>query len=570
MRRLWAAALLLPAAVSLQASTPTPRRPNIVIIMFDDMSPRIGAFGDTLARTPNLDAFAKTAIRYPNTFTTAPVCAPSRAALFSGRYQQTIGAQHMRTQGTAGLPGGGPIEYQAVPPPKVKFLPELLRRAGYYTINVGKTDYQIGEPFTIWDVNAPKADWRTRPEDKPFFAFINLHRTHESYLWPEDLQSTNPLVQRVVARNRQELAGKEQLTDPAKVRVPAYLPDTPVVRADIARVYDNIAFDEREVGTIMATLKSQGVLDNTIVIVTSDHGDGLPRMKRAIYDAGLRVPLMVRLPRNVGANTEQRELVSFVDLAPTIVKLAGLPVPKWMQGQAFLGNGRAEPRRYAFAGSDRFDEQPEWQRTAMDGRWQYVRNLRPDVPYFRHVAFRDVMPATQELWRLHDAGQLSPSAEQYFSAPRQSEELYDLTTDPDTVMNVASDPRYRTTLIRMRKSFQRWTALVGDQSRLPERDMVARMWPSLVQPMTATPIITHRFSLRRGATIGITSATSGASIGYRIAGDKVWRLYVKPFSVPDSVAVEAKAIRYGYRESPVVRSGERQKNILSMMLRDRL
>jgi hypothetical protein len=264
--------------------------------MFDDLSPRIGAFGDTLARTPNLDRLAGEGIRYPNTFVTGPVCAPSRAALFSGRHQQTITAQHMRTSGVPGLPGGGPIEYLAVPPPQVKWLPELMRRAGYFTINVGKTDYQIGDPFTIWDVNARDADWRKRPKDRPFFAFINLSRTHESYIWPEDLKSSNPLVQRVVQRNRQDLQGKPRLTDPAKVRVPAFLPDTPVVRADIARLYDNLAFDEREVGRIMQALKEDGVLENTVVIATSDHGDGLPRMKRAIYDAGLRVPLIVRLP----------------------------------------------------------------------------------------------------------------------------------------------------------------------------------------------------------------------------------------------------------------------------------
>jgi arylsulfatase A-like enzyme len=159
-------ACILIAAVILLADGPAlaqPRKPpNVVVIMFDDLSPRIGAFGDKVARTPNLDQVAREGIRYPNTFVTSPVCAPSRAALFSGRYQQTITAQHMRTSGVPGIPGGGPIEYLAVPPPQVKWLPELLRRGGYFTINVGKTDYQIGDPFTIWDVNARDADPSSR------------------------------------------------------------------------------------------------------------------------------------------------------------------------------------------------------------------------------------------------------------------------------------------------------------------------------------------------------------------------------------------------------------------------
>jgi arylsulfatase A-like enzyme len=522
----------------------------VVVIMFDDLSPRIGAFGDPLARTPNLDRMAREGIRYPNTFVTGPVCAPSRAALFSGRHQQTITAQHMRTSGVPGLPGGGPIEYLAVPPPQVKWLPELMRGAGYYTINVGKTDYQIGDPFTIWDVNSREADWRKRPKDKPFFAFINLSRTHESYIWPEDLKSPNPLVQRVVQRNRQDLQGKQRLTDPAKVRVPAFLPDTPLVRADIARVYDNLAFDEREVGRIMEALKEDGVLENTVVIATSDHGDGLPRMKRAIYDAGLRVPLIVRLPRSEQAGVERRQLVSFVDIAPTILSLARLPVPDWMQGRAFLGAKAAGANRYVYAGADRFDEVPEWQRSVHDGRYQYIRNLRPDLPFMRPLAFRDVMPTMQEMWRLHRAGQLPPRIEQYFVAPRQSEELYDLGSDPDTVRNIASDPSQKSVLQRLRAVYSKWARRLGDDSARPELQMIQRIWPSLTQPQTAAPVISV---VRRGRAnrLQLASSTEGASIGYRLDPQSPWRLYTGPVLLPPGSRIEAKAIRYGYAESPL-------------------
>lgn len=523
------------------------KRPNVVVIMFDDMSPRVGAFGDRLARTPNLDALAREAIAYPNTFTTAPVCAPSRAALFSGRYQQTIAAQNMRTSGAAGLPGGGPMNYQATPPAEVKWLPELLRRAGYFTINVGKTDYQIGEPFTIWDVNAMDADWRNRPKDRPFFAFINLARTHESYIWPEATDSKSPLAQRVAQRNRAELAGKPKLTDPASVLVPPYLPDTPVVRADIARVYDNIAFEERQVGVILDQLRAEGILDKTVVIVTADHGDGLPRMKRAIYDAGLRVPLLVRLPGGAQGGTRRDQLVSFVDLAPTILALTRTPRPAWMQGQVFLGPG-AQPRKLAFAATDRFDETPGRQRTVIDERFQYVRNYRPDLAFLRPLTFRDILPSMQEIWRLRDEKRLPPDVAQYVTAPQPIEELFDLKSDPHTVRNIAGRPEAAKDLARLREALGRWKTDVGDQADVPELEMVEAMWPGRIQPATA-PVEAQP---SRGG-LALESATRGASVGYRLAGDVGWRLYTAPLRLRSGAAVETKAIRYGYAESPVTR-----------------
>lgn len=547
-----AAVVLALTAAGSAARLPPPPRPNFVVIMFDDMSPRIGGLGDDLARTPNLDAFAREAIAYPNTFTTSPVCAPSRAALFSGRHQQTLGAQHMRTRGAAGLPGGGPIDYEATPPPQVKWLPELLRREGYFTVNVGKTDYQIGDPFTVWDVNAPNADWRKRPRDRPFFAFINLPRTHESYIWPEVTPSQDPLARRVAERNRIELAGKPRLTDPARVTVPPYLPDTPVVRADIARLYDNIAFEERKVGEILAALREDGVLDRTIVIVSADHGDGLPRVKRAIHYAGLRVPLLVRLPGGEGAGTVRRRLVSFVDLAPTILSLARAPAQGWMHGRPFLGPS-ARPNRLVFAAADRFDETRERQRTAIDGRFQYIRNHRPDLPQLQPLAFRDQLPTMQEIWRLRAAGGLPPLVAQFVIAPKAAEELYDLRADPHTVRNLARDPAAAGDLRRLRRALDGWTRMIGDMSDEPEAQMVARMWPGLVQPRTAPPtIIAGRPG--RPRTVTLSTATVGASIGYRFEGETGWRLYVAPFTAPDGAVIAAKAIRYGYAESALARS----------------
>ena len=227
---LFCAAIIGAPAGSLAQPAP-PARPNIVWISNEDMSPRLGAYGDALARTPVLDRLAKESVRYTHAFTTAPVCAPSRAAIITGMYQTTIGAHHMRTteDRVPELPG----PYLAVPPFYVKAFPEYLRAAGYYTSNRAKTDYQFGVPFTIWDDLGRDAHWRNRAnKDQPFFSVFNLEVTHESQIFP-----SSP------ARK-----GKPLVTDPAKVPVPPYYPDTPVVREELARVYDNIADMDAQVG----------------------------------------------------------------------------------------------------------------------------------------------------------------------------------------------------------------------------------------------------------------------------------------------------------------------------------
>jgi N-sulfoglucosamine sulfohydrolase len=267
-----------------QTSAPALRRPNIVWISNEDMSPHLGVYGDRSARTPVLDRLARESVRYTRAFTTAPVCAPSRAAIITGMYQTSIGAQHMRTteDRVPELPG----PYLAVPPFYVKAFPEYLRAGGYYTTNRAKTDYQFGVPFTIWDELGRNAHWRSRAnKEQPFFSVFNLEVTHESQIFP-----SSP------ARK-----GKRLVTDPTELEVPPYYPDTPAVREELARMYDNIADMDAQVGEILKQLEDDGLAENTIVFYWSDHGDGVPRAKRSLYDSGLRVPLMIRWPKALGS-----------------------------------------------------------------------------------------------------------------------------------------------------------------------------------------------------------------------------------------------------------------------------
>jgi arylsulfatase A-like enzyme len=515
-----------------------PTRPNIVLIVTEDLSPRLGAYGDPVARTPRIDALAREGMLFTNAFTAAPVCAPSRAALITGVYAQAIGAQHMRTTGGGDDSGAGHgFKYLAVPPPDVKAFPELLRRAGYFTSNHRKTDYQFGEPFTIWDVNDPRevqgALWRDAPKGQPFFVMVNPVITHESKIWPRKHGHVH--------------------TDPSTVAVPPYLADTPVTRRDIAQHYDNIATLDSQVGEILDALKADGLLDDTIVIFTSDHGDGLPHAKRRLYDAGLHVPLIVRFPDGRGAGTVRTDLVSFVDLGPTILSLAGVAPPEFMLGQSFLPDPPRVSREYVFAAADRMDKVPgEW-RSVRDARFQYLVNRMPQHPLFEPLAFRDHMPSMQELWRLHAAVELTPLQESQFTAPRPPEELYDLVADPDETRNLASDPAHSQDLERLRAALAEFESRTPDLSSDDERVMAERMWPGLVQPKTERPAPLYVLH-PDGVSAALSSATPGASIGYRFADDPPtrWRLYLDPVPLTTHGAIEAKAIRYGWAESETV------------------
>jgi N-sulfoglucosamine sulfohydrolase len=528
-------------------------RPNIIWISNEDMSPRLGAYGDSIARTPALDRLARQSVRYTHAFTTAPVCAPSRAAIITGMYQTTIGAHHMRTteDRVPELPG----PYWAVPPFYVKAFPEYLRAAGYFTSNRAKTDYQFGEPFTIWDELGPKAHWRNRADkSQPFFSVFNIAVTHESQIFP-----SSP------ARK-----GKTLVTDPAKLEVPPYYPDTPAVREELARMYDNIADMDSQVGEILKQLEEDGLADDTIVFYWSDHGDGVPRAKRSLYDSGLRVPLMIRWPKALGSTVApgsvRDELVSFVDLAPTVLALAGVEVPTHVQGRVLVGPRPTQPPEFIFAARDRMDIEYDMMRSARDARFLYIRNFHPELPYAGHIIYRNQSAIMQEWFRLQAERTLTGPAALWMRTHRPAEELYDTKADPDQIHDLSAEPAHRATLERMRKAVTEWMARAGDQGLVNEPEMIARMWPGGVQPETAQPYIVMRRTTdtpAREATLSIDGPTEvviyvptqGASIGYTTEEGPApkWRLYTGPILIDRPMTLRTKAIRYGYKESTETR-----------------
>ena len=525
-------------------------RPNIVLVLFEDASPRFGAFGDELAVTPNFDRIASEGVTYPYVYTTAGVCAPSRAALISGRHQMTIGAQHMRTASIPGGPVRGPQNYYAVPPAEVKAFPELLRAGGYYTANDFKTDYQFGQPFTVWDVSAPRADWSGRDADQPFFFMISYISSHESMLWTDETIAAHPqgaLLEQLTGSIR---STRRKTVDPSDVVVPPYYPDTPGVRQDIATQYDNIALTDGLLGDLYDRLEAEGVLENTILIVSTDHGDGLPRAKRSLYDSGLHVPMVIRYPDGWRAGEVDEQLISFIDLAPTILNWAGLDQPEWLHGRSFAGGGNDPVRSYIFAAQDRVDEEYSRRRAVRDHRFKYIRNFVEGDPYFQPIPFRDALISMQDLNAGNADGTLPPAAQALFE-PLPEEQLYDTEADPYEIENLAELPEYEADRERLRLELAAWMSRVGDMSEMSEAEMIEAMWPGGVQPVTASPVIQMD---RSGAAwrVSLASPTDGASIGYQI-GDEAdhWELYTGPFDVEAGATLRAKAIRYGYAESEV-------------------
>jgi len=525
-------ACVISVLLSSIAIAAPPGQPNILVLMAEDMSARVGAFGDEVAVTPNIDRLAREGTRYPNTFTTAGVCAPSRAAHITGMHQNSFGGQHMRT---ASSPLG---RYRAVPPPEVKAYPELLRAAGYYTWTGHKLDYQFSGPmansgpFSIWDEEGATGHWRNRLSGQPFFGLVNFNITHES---------------RIFRKANAAALHEERQVSPAQVQVPPYYPDTATVRSDIARHYNNIAMMDRQVGEMLEQLEADGLANSTIVIWTTDHGDGLPRAKRDLFEAGIKVPMIIRWPEayrpeGVVPGGIDVRLVSFVDLAPTILRLAGVSLPAYMQGRDII---TAQPRDYIYASRDRIDEVTDRQRAVRDNRYKYIRSWYPQQPGGHRLAFRDNLKMMQELWQLLEEGKLNDQQRQWFEPPGE-ERLFDLQKDPFELNNLAADPTHRATLQRMRDALATWQDEVEDWGEQSEAEMLASFRPNGEVQVTEPAEI----SFRQG-DLHLFSKTKDASLAYRIDGGS-WQLYTRPVSVAGSVEVQAKAVRYGWDESAVL------------------
>jgi len=444
------------ADVAKQSRKTAAEKPNILWITCEDINPYLGCYGDTFAITPHLDKLATEAVLYTNAYATAPVCAPARSCLITGVYATSLGTQHLRSD--VKLP-----EY-------IKCFPEYLRAAGYYCSNNYKEDYNFTAE-TAWDESSHTAHWRKRKPGQPFFSVFNFVSTHQGQINGSDEQ--------FFRKYRSKLKFQERHS-PAEVPLPPYYPDTPMIRKIWARYYDLITFMDKQVGDLLAQLQADGLADTTIVFFFSDHGLGVPRHKRTLYDSGLHVPLIIRFPAryqhlsSVRPGQRTDRLVSFVDFAPTVLSLLGLPIPKYMQGRAFLGPQAGRPREYVFGAASRVDEVYELSRSVRDKRYKYIRNYMPHLPYIQPSEYPDRAEIMQELRRVAAEGKLVGPQEFFQQPTKPLEELYDTQADPHEIQNLANSPRYERILRRMRRVHRKWMVETRDTGLLPEAEMHIR------------------------------------------------------------------------------------------------
>jgi len=413
-------------------------RPNILWIVSEDNSPLIGAYGDAFATTPNIDRLASEGVLYENAFATAPVCAPARSTLITGVYPTAMGTQHMRST--------YPI------PEMIRFFPSYLREAGYYTTNNAKKDYNTIDQPEAWDASSNQATYLNRKPDQPFFAVFNIGISHESSLH-EPLESLHH--------------------DPEEVPIPPYHPRTPEMEHDWAQYYDKMEMMDAQVGKFLQELEEAGLADNTIVFYYSDHGGVLGRSKRFMYESGLHIPLIIRFPEKYqhlapgapGSRTDR--LVTFVDFAPTLLSLTGIPIPEYVQGQAFLGEQQTAPREYAYSFRGRMDERIDMSRSVRDKKYRYIRNYMPHKIYAQYLEYLWRAPSMPSWEKAYRAGELNEVQAKFWET-KPVEELYDVEADPHNVHNLGEDPEYRSVLERMRTANHQWMLEIKDVGFMPE------------------------------------------------------------------------------------------------------
>ena len=428
---------------TLAAADPQPpAKPNILWLIAEDAGPDFGCYGNTSARTPNIDRLAAESRLCRRAFSTASVCSPSRSAFMTGVFQTRIGASHHRSHRSEGYPLTD----------GVKLITERMREAGYFTANLRELPPDLGFPGTAktdWNFSKPakpfdSTNWNDLKSHGPFFAQINFEESHRVY----------------------HRAAKHP-TDPAKVSLPPYLANDPVIRADWAAYLDSLSVLDTKVGAVLDCLKRDGLAENTIVFFFADNGREDFRGKYYAYEQGFSVPLLVRWPALLAPASTTDQLVSLLDVHATTLALAGIQAAG-LDGAPFFGPD-AKPREHIFGARDRIDDTPDRVRTVRDARYKYISNFEPEQPYLQRMAYAEVTNPTYNRMRsLFAEGRLDVAQAKFMAARRPAEELYDLQTDPFELHNLAEAPANRATLERLRAVLGLWLRDTHDEFAVPE------------------------------------------------------------------------------------------------------
>ena len=437
----------LVAMVGLMYCCSKPREqltlPNILWITSEDNSPFLGCYGDNFATTPNLDQLASTGFLYTHAFANAPVCAPARNTIITGVYANSSGNQYMRSHYNKS--------------DEVILYPEFLKKKGYYVTNNRKEDFNINLDQTknVWNALGKDAHYKNRPENTPFFSIFNIGVSHESSI-------------------HTSIPAEKLRHKPENVSLPPYHPDTPQMRHDWAQYYDKVEDMDHIVGELLNDLEDSGEAENTIIMYYGDHGGVLARSKRFVYETGTRVPFILHIPEkykkfypNKEVGTKVNRLISFVDLAPTLLSILNIKIPNFMQGSAFLGSQKTKAPQYAYMFKDRMDERFDMSRAVRDAKYRYIRNYTPNRIYGQHINYLWRAPSVGSWEEKYKAGECN-KVQSVFWENKPIEELYDTENDPWEVHNLAADPSYSNILERMRKANKDWMLQIKDTGFIPE------------------------------------------------------------------------------------------------------
>jgi arylsulfatase A-like enzyme len=442
------ACLSLLVAISAEAA----KRPNVLWVLSEDNSIHyLKLYGDKLGSMPNVEKLASHGVTFDNAFSCAPVCSVARTTLATGIYAPRGGFQYHRKSQPANLTKG------------FKLWTQTLQEAGYYTSNNSKTDYNVTvSPKVAWNDSSRKSTWRNRPtKDTPFFHMQTFGTTHESSLHFK----------------KETFKNEKTKTSPDAVKVLPYHPDTPMFRYTQARYYDKHKAVVEQIGGLVDMLKADGLLEDTFIFYFGDHGGVLPRGKGYAYESGLHVPLVVRIPENfkhlvdLKRGTRAKGFVEFVDFGPTVLNLAGIDVPKIMDGKPFLGPNISaadlNARNESFGHADRMDEKYDCVRTLRVGKYHYIRNYTGYYPDGLQNNYRYKMLAFAEWRELWNKGKLSATQSQFFKA-RPAEQLFDVSADPHEINNLAADPKLATVVKKLRARLNARVKKLNDLSFFPE------------------------------------------------------------------------------------------------------
>jgi len=455
-----------PSAPSATSAVPAAtRRPNILWLVGENLSHDLGCYGARNVRTPNLDRLAAEGTRYTHVFATNPTCAPSRSAFFTGMYQTSTDTHHMRSHRDD--------DFRL--PPGVRPITHRLRDAGYFTTNIktignrevgtGKLDLNFVNEGPIYLTDR----WPAARSDAPFFAIVNSHEVEYD------------IYDRQTARkSRVEWVGErehEQIATAANVEPPPYYPDHPLVREEWARYLNSVSGADVRIGWVLDRLVADRMADDTIIIFFGDNGRLEPRGIHWCYDSGLRVPMIIKWPKNFPAPAGWRpgsvdeQIISVLDVTATTLALAGIARPPGMQSRIFLGDQADAPRRFAFAARDRIDETVQRIRSVHDERYHYIRTFTAGPTFASLNRYKEkCFPIIPLMRELHAAGKLTGAPADLMRRQGPLEELFDTTADPHEINNLATstDPKNREALIRLRAALNTWMVETGDRGAITE------------------------------------------------------------------------------------------------------